>query len=124
LVRPGDKEDQAWIDLSRLSSILSQTATSGNLVTAPSGIRTAFIGGGCCVHISVEYTPTSPTVDSSVLIVVQDSERTLMAWERRENAGTHYQIKEGIITMKPGAAVGVVVSNMIAKIRWCEGFSC
>jgi hypothetical protein len=99
-------------------------AADTRAAAAQLGTGTAFIGGGCCVHISVEYTPTSPTADSLVGIVVSDSEGTMLAWLRQEKAGTHYQVKEGIITTKPGATITVVVSNMVARVRWCEVFSC
>jgi hypothetical protein len=85
---------------------------------------TAFIGGGCCVHLSVEYTPVSPTAASLIGILVLDSEGTLLVWARAEKAGTHYQIKEGIITTKPGAHITVIAINMVARVRWCEVFSC
>lgn len=88
------------------------------------GLGTAFIGGGCCVHLSVEYTPSTPTANAIVAVLVQDSEGTSMAWFKTEKAGTGYQIKEGIITTKPGADLFVLVANMTARVRWCEIFSC
>jgi hypothetical protein len=88
------------------------------------GLGTAFIGGGCCVHLSVEYTPTSPAAQSLIAVLVQDSEGTLLAWMRTEKPGVGYQIKECIITTKPGATVAVLVVNMTARLRWCEVFSC
>jgi len=88
------------------------------------GIGTAFIGGGCCVHLSVEYMPTTPTAQSLIAVLVQDSDGTLLAWGRTEKAGVGYQVKECIITTKPGATVIVLVANMTARLRWCEVFSC
>jgi len=88
------------------------------------GLGTAFIGGGCCVHLSAEYTPTTPTAVSLVGVLVQDSEGTLLAWVRTEKAGVGYQIKECIVTTKPGATLVVLTVNMTARIRWCEVFSC
>lgn len=88
------------------------------------GLGTAFIGGGCCVHLSAEYTPSTPTAPSLVAVFVQDSEGTLLAWVRTEKAGVGYQIKECIVTTKPGATLVVLTINMTARIRWCEVFSC
>jgi hypothetical protein len=88
------------------------------------GLGTAFIGGGCCVHLSIEYTPSTPTAVSAVAVLVQDSEGTAMLWFKTEKAGAGYQIKEGVITTKPGAHLTVVVVNMTARVRWCEIFSC
>jgi hypothetical protein len=84
----------------------------------------AFIGGGCCVHLSVEYMANNPAQPSTVLVGVVDSEGTALIWDRTEAAGTPYQIKEGIITTKPGAKLSLIVSNATARVRWCEVFSC
>ena len=104
----------------------SSFAAAASTEDAQPGIAagTAFIGGGCCVHLSAEYTPVSPTANSLIGILVRDSEGTLLAWVRLEKAGTHYQIKEGIITTRPGATLTVIVVNMVARVRWCEVFSC
>lgn len=90
------------------------------------GIGKAFIGGGCCVHLSIEYTPTNPAsnLPAIVLVMVQDSESTVLAWLKQASAHDGYQIKEGIMTTKPGAHLTVLVLNMTARIRWCEVFSC
>jgi hypothetical protein len=84
----------------------------------------AFIGGGCCVHISVEYAPHTPTAASIVMIIVTDTDGTALAWEKREQPGAHYQVKENVITTKPGATVTLFAANATARIRWCEVFSC
>lgn len=76
------------------------------------------------MHLSIEYVPSTPTVTSLVAVIVDDSEGTIMAWGKQEKAGAGYQIKEGIITTKPGAELSVVVVNMTARVRWCEIFSC
>jgi xanthine/CO dehydrogenase XdhC/CoxF family maturation factor len=91
---------------------------------AEKAIDTAFIGGGCCVHLSVEYAPVVPTAQSVIMIIVTDSEGTLLAWAKTEQPGGHYQVKENVVTTKPGATVLVAVSNATARVRWCEVFSC
>lgn len=88
------------------------------------GAGSAFIGGGCCVHLSIEYTPTTPTVASLALVFVDDSEGTILAWAKLEQPGIGYKIRECIITTKPGADLKVLVLNMTARVRWCEIFSC
>jgi hypothetical protein len=91
---------------------------------AEKAIDTAFIGGGCCVHLAVEYAPVVPTAISVIMIIVVDSEGTLLAWAKTEQPGSHYQVKEDVVTTKPGATVLVAVSNATARVRWCEVFSC
>lgn len=86
--------------------------------------ETAFIGGGCCVHLSVEYMANLATQASRIIVAVEDSEGTTLVWERAESAGTPYRTKEGIVTTKPGAKLTVIVSNATARVRWCEIFSC
>lgn len=99
-------------------------STGLNQAAAQLGIETAFIGGGCCVHLSVEYTPTSPTAAGAVAVVVVDSEGTAMAWIKVAQPGSGYQVKECIVTTKPGANLFVLTVNMTARVRWCEVFSC
>lgn len=103
----------------------ANTAAAADAAAAPAvGTAKAFIGGGCCVHLSVEYAPVTPTSPSIVLILVSDTEGTLLAWGKLEPAGAHYQVKENVVTTKPGATVTVFVFNATARVRWCEVFSC
>ena len=94
--------------------------------TGKAGTGKAFIGGGCCVHLSIEYTPTNAaaTASSLVVVMVQDSENTTLAWMKQARPEDGYQIKECIVTTKPGAHLTVLVLNMTARVRWCEVFSC
>jgi hypothetical protein len=110
---------QAATVAGRETAVLEATAAALQV-----GLGTAFIGGGCCVHLSVEYMPTSPAAQSLIAVLVQDSDGTLLAWARTEKAGVGYQVKECIITTKPGATVTILVVNMTARLRWCEVFSC
>jgi hypothetical protein len=57
-------------------------------------------------------------------IFVSDTDGTLLAWAKTEQPGGHYQVKEGVITTKPGATVTLIAVNAMARIRWCEVFSC
>ncbi len=95
-------------------------------VRGKAGIGKAFIGGGCCVHLSIEYTPTNAasTAPALVMVVVQDSEKTTLGWMKQAEPQDGYVIKEAIITTKPGAHLTVLVVNMTARVRWCEVFSC
>lgn len=85
---------------------------------------TAFVGGGCCVHISLEYAPITATVQSAVAIMVRDTEGTILLWEKIDPPGTHYQIKENVVTTKPGATILLFAINATVRARWCEVFSC
>jgi hypothetical protein len=111
-----------------LSSAANEAAAEGQadaigIGQGKGGSGTAFIGGGCCVHLSVEYVPTG-TANGTVMVVVKDSNDTELAWLKSASPGLGYQIKEGIITTKPGATMTVLVVGAIARVRWCEVFSC
>ena len=110
-----------------LGSTLEALRTSTDFARAPAesvGFDIAFVGGGCCVHISVEFAPLTPTSASSVLIGVRDADGTILAWQKTLQPGAGYTVKESVITTNPGALVLVLVNNMIARVRWCEVFSC
>jgi hypothetical protein len=85
---------------------------------------TAFIGGGCCVHIALEYAPITATAQSAVAVLVRDTEGTVMLWEKINPPGTHYQVKECVVTTKPGATILLFAINATVRARWCEVFSC
>jgi hypothetical protein len=90
----------------------------------------AVIGGGCCVELAIEYMPTIPTLStgtssenpSFVKVAVADSEGAILGWSKLVGPG--YHVKEGIITTYPGALLRLEVLNAIARVRWCEIFSC
>jgi hypothetical protein len=112
-----------------LAMIATQMDSAGdNLDTigrgGAAGIGQSFIGGGCCVSLSVEYVASSPTVQPVVGILVSDSEGTTLAWIRTEQPGAGYKVKECVITTNPGSHLVVVVLNATARVRWCEIFSC
>lgn len=92
--------------------------------TQPDDKAMAFIGGGCCVHLSVEYTPRVLTRAVVVAVAARDGDGTFLIWMKRDPAGAGYQVKEGIMMTKPGAAVSIEVTNAVARLRWCEIFSC
>ncbi len=85
------------------------------------GTGAAFIGGGCCVHLSVEYT--MPGKGSAVVVMVTDSEGTVLAWGKLGSTSGYF-IKEDISTTNPGATLQVAVVDAVARVRWCEVFSC
>lgn len=106
--------------LAQSADMKAAAAANPNAVTP----ATAFVGGGCCVHISLEYAPITATTLSAVAIMVRDTEGTVMLWEKIDPPGTHYQIKENVVTTKPGATILLFAVNATVRARWCEVFSC
>jgi len=88
------------------------------------GFGSAIIGGGCCVHLSIEYRPAQFVATSPALVAVTatDTEGTALMWGKVFSQG--YHIKECIISTNPGANLYVITLNAIARVRWCEIFSC
>ena len=77
------------------------------------------------MQLSVEYMPVNLSLQDQVCRVaveVQDSAGSLLAWSKQFKEG--YHVKECIITTYPGAKLLVIASNAIARVRWCEIFSC
>lgn len=89
------------------------------------GMESTVIGGGCCVHLSIEYMPLNPLVDLTAFsgAMVIDSESTVMLWGKYFN-GDGYHIKECVISTNPGAHLWVVSINSVTRVRWCEVVSC
>ncbi len=92
---------------------------------ASAGVAVGFIGGGCCVHLSIEYMPDKPLAPATgaVAVLVADTDKTVMLWGKIVDANDGYRIQEDIITTHPGAKLTVVVINVTARVRWCEVFS-
>ncbi|MDH3973394.1 MAG: hypothetical protein OEV42_03850 [Deltaproteobacteria bacterium] len=95
------------------------------LSSAGIGAEKSIIGGGCCVHLSVEYMleKNDNTAKSLVAVAVEDSEDHTLVWVK-DPIQPGYHIKEDIITVNPGARLIALTINTIARVRWCEVFSC
>ena len=115
----GRTTNTAGLAASAMANDATGTAADGTVTTAK-----AFVGGGCCVHISLEYAPITATAQSTVAIIVKDTEGTGMLWEKVDPPGTHYQVKENVVTTKPGATIQLIAINATVRARWCEVFSC
>ncbi len=109
---------------STVAGVAGAAAAAAQGAAAAAAPATAFIGGGCCVHISLEYAPITATAQSAVAVLVRDTEGTVMLWEKFNPPGTHYQVKECVVTTKPGATILLFAINATARARWCEVFSC
>ena len=96
----------------------------GDATQVLKGARTAFIGGDCCVSLSVEVAADTPSSGFAVAVAVRDSEGDRLTWSKVEPAGTRYKVHEYVITTRPGAKLSVVASNCTARVRWCECFNC
>ncbi len=85
--------------------------------------RTAVIGGGCCVHLSVEYFPIVGAKSAGLEVKVIDSDGTELVWGKRQ-VPPGYHIKEGVITTRPGAILKALAKDAIVRVRWCEVIAC
>lgn len=117
-----DKTNFARV-MSHISSFAGAAAAADE---APVDTEKAFLGGGCCVHLSVEYAPNpaGTTSPGAVILSVADSEQTYMIWGKIVKVGSLYTIKECVISTQPGSTLTVAVLNATARVRWCEVFSC
>jgi hypothetical protein len=93
----------------------------------PYGMQTTVIGGGCCVHLSMEYMPIYPAPLAASLsmsaAMVMDSQGTVMGWGKFFNNEGHH-VKECVISTNPGAWLMVISANSVTRVRWCEIISC
>lgn len=89
------------------------------------GMQSAIIGGGCCVHLSIEYMPLTPLIALPALsgAFVMDSKGTMLAWGKYFSEDG-YHVKECVISTNPGAHLWVMSINSVTRVRWCEIISC
>lgn len=125
-------EEKTGAEMEKLSTYTASANTSKLLREAviatkiPYGLESSVIGGGCCVHLSIEYMPLVPVMaqlPSFTAVAVMDSQATVMAWGKIFTEPGH-QIKECIISTNPGAYVWVAAVNAVSRVRWCETISC
>lgn len=119
----GDEKTAADARLSLQGASYLRQAVTAN--TAAIGMENTVIGGGCCVHLSIEYMQLTPLIPLTALtgVLVMDSKATMMAWGKMfTNDG--YHVKECIISTHPGAHLWVLSINAITRVRWCEIISC
>lgn len=87
------------------------------------GYETTVIGGGCCSYLSIEYNFGVSKLPAAIVVLVVDSESTILSWMKVvKDEG--YVVKQGIISTNPGARLHVAVVNVTARVRWCEVYSC
>ena len=122
--KSADTGTQSEIGLLRSFNINQPPDSLRQVGASAIGSDKAFIGGGCCVTLAVEYAPSAATTQFGVVVAVRDSEGTTLIWSRYEQPGTGYRVHECIITTKPGATLTLEVANCTARVRWCEVFSC
>ncbi len=119
--------DKAAADKSVPISIISKLRQSMIIGNAFYSMQSTIIGGGCCVHLSMEYMPLLPAAifDSAAVVgaMVMDSKGTVLAWGKIF-VGEGHQVKECVISTNPGAYLTVIAVNGIARARWCEIVSC
>ncbi|TAN74296.1 MAG: hypothetical protein EPN14_09305 [Gallionella sp.] len=120
-----DMDEKAAIDAHlpmRGASYLRQAVAANK---AAIGMKDTVIGGGCCVHLSIEYMQMNPLVPLTALagVLVIDSKATMMAWGKMFT-DDGYHVKECIISTQPGAHLVVLSINAITRVRWCEIISC
>ena len=122
----GDQGTSQYTEAKATGTSKLDSATLTTAAAATAGVQGAFIGGGCCVHLSIEYMPdnTLAPAAGAVAVIVADSDKTVMMWAKLVDATDGYQIHEDIITTHPGAKLTAVVVNVTARVRWCETFSC
>jgi hypothetical protein len=121
----GDQGEKVGAAPSLLAGFKNNTVSSAISIPLPAGgVGKGFIGGDCCVSLTVECAATDPTTASNVVVGVGDTEGTELLWFKTLPAGTSYKVYEGVITTNPGATLYVFVSDCTVRVRWCEVFSC
>lgn len=110
--------------------LISELRRGMEIGKIPYGVQTTVIGGGCCVHLSMEYMPIFPapmaplaTTLSMSAAMVMDSKGIIMGWGKVFTDEGHH-VKESIISTNPGAWLLVLSVNSVTRVRWCEIISC
>ena len=122
-----EKDEKAAADANVSLKVINQLREGIVIGKIPYGMQMTVIGGGCCVHLSMEYMPIVPAPISANLsmsaAMVMDSQGTIMGWGKLFTDEGHH-VKECIISTNPGAWLTVISVNSVTRVRWCEIISC
>ncbi|MEI6669604.1 MAG: hypothetical protein WCP29_15760 [Acidobacteriota bacterium] len=80
--------------------------------------KVIIIGGASPSALTLEYLPVDGAVAPSVKVTVAGPGLTTTLEDAAVTAG--YHIKPRFQTVDPGTTVTVVVTECIARLRWCE----
>jgi hypothetical protein len=84
--------------------------------------RSALVGGTDQVSLALEYLVETGASSPSVTLTVT-SDGVNSTWNDNAPA-VGYQVREALLSVKPGTKVSITVSNVTARLRWCERVCC
>jgi hypothetical protein len=88
--------------------------------TAPAD---ALVGGTSDdISLSVEYL-VEPDAGSPSVTLTTTSGTSTSTWSD-STPTTGYHVQEGVLSVKAGTKITLAVSNVTARVRWCEIVSC
>ncbi len=91
-------------------------------VDAASSPKSALVGGGNEVHLSLETFVEAGAASPEVKIVV--TENGTSSTISRTGLPVGYEMDEGFLTVSAGAKVEIAANDAIARLRWCEVVCC
>ncbi len=84
--------------------------------------KEALIGGLCNSCLTLEYMPTEGATSPAIKITFTGPDGTSTWEESSIPAGFH--VKSDFSTVSPGTKVKIEVTDVIARLRWCETICC
>lgn len=82
----------------------------------------AWIGGTSEVHLTLECLVNAGAAAPEVKVVIVSEGSTTTWTETALDEG--YHVKDDFAAVKPGAKVTIAVTDLTARLRWCETIRC
>jgi hypothetical protein len=84
--------------------------------------KQTFVGGLDVANLTLEWIKDPSAASASVTITVSSKDGD--ATQTLSTTSEGYQIKDWVMSVKPGCQVKVAATDCGARIRWCETLSC
>lgn len=92
------------------------------MVDAASSPKELFVGGLREARLTLEYMPVTGATSAAVKITITGADGT-STWEETPVA-EGFHVKRDFSTVATGSTITVEVTEVIARLRWCEVISC
>jgi hypothetical protein len=92
------------------------------MVDGASSPKEVLVGGLRDARLTLEYMPVSGATTAAVKVTISGPGGTSTWEETPVSEGFH--VKRDLTTVAPGSSVSVEVTEVIARLRWCEVISC
>ncbi len=112
-----------WVPVLPWPGAAEQTVVEEIDADAKAPTNSGMVGGRGESRLTVEYSVASGATTPSVTVTIVSSGGTATTWSDPSPAAG-YHVYEGLGAVAAGSTVTLAVTNVTARVRWCERVCC